>query len=387
VATITNEIWIAMASLAEMAGDVYHTVTNKELAEKVEELFEDQRSGVYTHISQHVVAQKNLNTGYNKCFLTAIGRGIRRLFLPGDNIHESRYSNPETIPQIREIPAEYQYLLEWYKQYTRSSLEGSIHPEGSESKIEKDRVSKRIIRKSTISTKGHLTLSDFVSLFDGAYRNFYSSNASYKSFREGPCIHFHRKTISLWEDQIKNGKDTYRAILADDEFPEAIYATLTAWGMNRLGGGPKLKDYGDFKANLLSIADYLEGIRGFNILQSERVKRIIETIYSKIDPSENTRDLIAKSKTLHHLNPELFPPIDRRYTLNLLIIIDGLPFVPSLNSVTFENYWKILSIFQLLVNKISYEGVRRYVGRGIMDTSLTKIIDNAIIGFSDLKTE
>ena len=112
----------------------------------------------------------------------------------------------------------------------------------------------------------------------------------------------------MWEAHIRSGNSKYKNILEDDRYPETLYATLTAWGMNRLGGGPKLKDYPDFKENLLSIADYLEEIRKRNIIEIDQIKKTIEDIFIELDPSENERDLIAKSKTLHHLNPEIFPP-------------------------------------------------------------------------------
>jgi hypothetical protein len=375
--TITNEIWIAMALLAKGANNIHHSVRNNELQAKVKDLFDDTRSGVYTHISQHVVAQKKLNTGYNKCYLTEIGKGVRRLFLPYDEIHETRLNNPQTLPVHSDIPTEYQHLLGWYKKQAPterkiSQLNDKVFetkpPISVKRKLPKDRI----------------RLSGFFSNFDNAYQNFYKSDATYKNFQEGPCIHFHRKAISMWEGHIKNSDSKYRYILEDDEYPEAIYATLTAWGMNRLGGGPKLKDYPDFKENLLSIVDYLEEIRNYNIIGIDQIKNSIEDIFTKLDPSENERNLIAKSKTLHHLNPEIFPPIDKRYTLELLTKIKDLNPAPSMNSVSFKNFWNILMCFKLIITHLGFESLRNCIGKEIMDTSVTKIIDNAIIGFSDL---
>jgi len=381
--TITNEIWIAMALLAKEADNIYHSVRNQDLQRKIKDIFDDTRPGVSIHISQHVVAQKKLNTGYNKCYLTDAGKGMRRLFLPYDDIHETRRTNLQKLPEYSDIPTEYQYLLDWYKRVAPTNGK-TLEPNYKVVETPITTFVERRLPEDTDEPEDPIRLSDFISNFDNAYQNFYKSDATYKNFQEGPCIHFHRKTISLWEAHIKNGNSTYKNILEDDEYPEAIFATLTAWGMNRLGGGPKLKDYPDFKNNLLSIADYLEEIRNYNILEIDQIKNTIEDIFSKLDPSENERNLIAKSKTLHHLNPEIFPPIDRRYTLELLTKIEDLNPPPSLNSWSFRNFWNIIVCFKLTIDRLGFELVQNYIDRKIMDTSLTKIIDNAIIGFSDL---
>ena len=38
-----------------------------------------QDLGVATHISQHVVAQKLLHTGYNKCFVSEVQEGVAEI--------------------------------------------------------------------------------------------------------------------------------------------------------------------------------------------------------------------------------------------------------------------------------------------------------------------
>ena len=76
--TITAEIWISMADLAYKANSIILSVRNRELINRVFELFNDRRPGVAIHVSQHVVAQKSLNTGYNKCYLSVAGKGRRQ---------------------------------------------------------------------------------------------------------------------------------------------------------------------------------------------------------------------------------------------------------------------------------------------------------------------
>ncbi len=370
-----------MADLAYRANDIRFSVTNRKLATRVAELFDDRRPGVYIHISQHVVAQKRLNTGYNKCYLSSDNKGWRRLYLPGDPIHESRGSNPQTLPKTQDLPAEYLYLLDWYlKVVARQKDPALVREETGRISIEPDRSQKR-------REDNWFTLSNFIKNFHRAYENFYESDAPFRRFREGPCIHFHKKAISIWRNNIQQGDTNYHSLLLNDEYLDAIYATLTAWGMNRLGGGPKLTNFDVFKENLISIANYLEEIRDFNILTIDEIQEIVKNTYSDIDPSENVIDLVAKSKTLHHLHPELFPPIDRRYILRLLTRLEGLEVVPTMNGTDFKNYWKVLCCFKVLINRVGEYEVRQYIGKGIMDTSITKIMDNAIVGFSDLSSK
>jgi len=116
VPTITVEIWIAMADLAKQNQTVHYTVCSYKLANHINKLFGDCRKGVAIHISQHCVAQKKLNTGYNKCFLTEVGRGRRRLYLPSDPIHKSRLNKRDLLPREEDLPVQYRYLLDWYLQ-------------------------------------------------------------------------------------------------------------------------------------------------------------------------------------------------------------------------------------------------------------------------------
>lgn len=376
---IINEIWITMADLAYRARDIKYSVTNKELQNRIAELFSDRRPGVYTHISQHVVAQKRLNTGYNKCYLTEVKLGRRRLFVPGDMIHDSRSKNPQMVPKLEELPSEYRYLLDWYLDLIGKNrfIPSSIDDNNIVS------VSSVISTKKTFNNDW-FTLSNFVLNFHRAYENFYQSKASYRYFKKGPCIHFHIKAINIWKGHICRKKADYFSLLSDDTYIEAIYATLTAWGMNSLIGGPKLKDYDLFKKNLISLSDNLEKIRDFDILTIQEAKETIKKIYSHIDPSENVRDLVAKSKTLHHLHPNIFPPIDNSYTLNLLAKLKDLRYRPNKYSINLENFWKVLCCFRDIINQIGKDKIVQYLGKKVMDTSLTKIVDNAIIGFSDL---
>lgn len=178
--TIHAEIWISMADLAHRHGDIGHSVRNSELSARVLELFDDDRKGVGIHISQHVVAQASLNTGYNKCYLSSEGRGKRRLYLPGDEIHESRRLNPQTIPTPEELPQQYRYLLDWYEDTIRQDSD-----ESEQAPSNADRLQVGGTEEEQLSVKeGLLQVLDYLEKLDqNARRKRIFKIEDHKSFK------------------------------------------------------------------------------------------------------------------------------------------------------------------------------------------------------------
>lgn len=374
-----------MAMMAKAAGSIGFSASNAELALKVAELFNDLRPGVSIHISQHIVAQKKLNTGYNRCYLTEAGRGRRRLFIPGDEIHLSRKTpSIKTVPDSNELPAGLRHMLKWYRDQCKKTelpLENMVQQGLLDDSVVPSDENGSLIDSPEIDTPN---LNEFVARFEEAHEHFYLAGGSFSEFQKGPCLHFHLKAVSCWKKHIRDQRFTFKRALEHEGYVESIYATLTAWGMHKLGGGPKLKDWRDFKLELLKIADGLETVRDASIVDLQAVKGVVEKIFNGFDPSRNVRNMVAKAKTLHHLNPALFPPIDRRYTLSLLSRMDGIEAMPSLYRNDVENYTRVLAVFRDVALKVGAERIDRLVGRRVMDTSTTKVIDNAVIGFTAL---
>src|SRR4030066_899680 len=62
----------------------------------------------------------------------------------------------------------------------------------------------------------------------------------------GPSIYFHHKTLEQ-----KNKHTTAESLLADNTFFDFLYATLTAWGLHRMGlGNTKLVDINVMKDSI-----------------------------------------------------------------------------------------------------------------------------------------
>lgn len=70
-----------------------------------------------------------------------------------------------------------------------------------------------------------------VSELDAGFRTFVDVFARSERF-SGPSWYFHRKTL-----QRRATHATIESLLGDDVFFDALYATLTAWGLHRMGPG------------------------------------------------------------------------------------------------------------------------------------------------------
>ena len=79
------------------------------------------------------------------------------------------------------------------------------------------------------------------------------------------------------------------------------------------------------------------------------------------------------SKALHHLLPDLLPPIDRQHTLKFVY-----GYSPTYGSEKqwFEKAYRCL--WEIGVRK--KDAIPRWVGKGF-HTSETKVIDNAVIAY------
>lgn len=189
----------------------------------------------------------------------------------------------------------------------------------------------------------------------------------------GPSIYFHKKVIG----KIRNS-ERYEQLFHDDLFFDYLYATLASWGMHRMGkGGAKMANFEDFKHsiclakdNLLNLQQIkLELITGEELL---KVKTKLSSVFDSIHVMESGSKLVGNSKAVHHLLPDLVPPIDRQHTLRFFY---GHTNIYNEEKVIFlECFDKFIYISHFLKHKdIPFEG---------FNTSIPKIIDNAIMGYA-----
>lgn len=188
----------------------------------------------------------------------------------------------------------------------------------------------------------------------------------------GPSLYFHRKCIESinsanWE-----------------RYLEYIFATLSAWGMHRMGkGGSKMNEFGTFMESVTSLKKEILQARSFSYKNlSLREWEIIEQIFYNIDVMASKTSLVGNSKVMAHLLPNLIPPIDRRYTLQYLykntnIQNDMAKEWSKVKCILSEFFYPLacnVSLEEKLIMWNTSQDKYRW------DTSPLKIIDNLIIG-------
>jgi hypothetical protein len=141
---------------------------------------------------------------------------------------------------------------------------------------------------------------------------FFGSYEQFAAFG-GPCVYFHRECLQAGEEAFLSKRHI-----------EMLYATLTAWGMHRMGNSEttrtKLTDWERFQGSLIVHAAGLQQFKRHRLSDmseaeySDAVSRL-QPYYNALDLSVSDATIVANSKALHHLFPNFIPPIDRQHTI------------------------------------------------------------------------
>jgi len=212
-------------------------------------------------------------------------------------------------------------------------------------------------------------VTELIEDFDGCSDAFEQANLF-----TGPSAYFHSKTLALLR-QHKSAGDA----LLDRAFLESLYATLTAWGMHRMGpGGAKLVEFHVLADSFQRLEQPIRKLSDLMLadLRMEEVKSVTEQVWAVISGLNigcGLTKIVAGSKALHHVLPELVPPIDREYTLRFFFNHK------TLNQGDAAAFGEIYPRMHRIAAECSGK-IQGRIGRG-MNTSATKVIDNAIVGF------
>ncbi len=167
-----------------------------------------------------------------------------------------------------------------------------------------------------------------------------------------------------------------------EERVEPLYAMLATWGMDRPGhGGPKLKAFDKFAESVLGIGEKLtesEGVTYDNATEAH-VGELADLARS-FTVMDTGPWLVANSKILHHLLPDLVGPIDRRYTLVYLTggdVSDLTQFDQQalFRDITVEFYWQVArdQRFRAIASLWISQPPSSW------DTSFLKVVDNLVV--------
>ena len=180
----------------------------------------------------------------------------------------------------------------------------------------------------------------------------------------------HVKTINL---RFRLG--SVDAALESDDFIRYLWLTLRAWGLN--ARGTRLLPLEDFKQTLIDHRDHISELDGVKIDDADLPVRSIALklwrLVDEIRVSKAGNPVVSGSKTLHHLLPELVLPIDRKYTRRFFKF--WMSYFQYNPERVFIYIWEKAA---LIAHKIN---LRRYIGWTKWCTSITKVLDNAIVGY------
>jgi len=203
-------------------------------------------------------------------------------------------------------------------------------------------------------------LEDLVEGFDG----FVADYDARTPFQRGQ-YELHRATIER-----RRTHQTLRAALADDELLRLLHETLQSW---RIGTrASRLAPLERFTLALRAHVEALDALDGLSLEKltgdatkvGERVWRCIE----EMPIVDNIARVVPGTKTLHHLLPDLVPPMDRAWTGRFF------EWGPS----DLQNRQSFLGAWRDLARVAVASKPSRLVGRG-WRTSSTKVLDNAVI--------
>lgn len=190
----------------------------------------------------------------------------------------------------------------------------------------------------------------------------------------GPSLYFHTKTLARWAAHA-----SVSDLFDDEQFFDFLYATLTAWGLHRMGpGNTKLVDLDVIRASFKSHEGAIGALRGLTLgagpaRDVPHVAREIWRVVASLKVSVAEARIVANSKALHHVLPNLVPPIDREYTFR---------FFYGRNNLSIEEGEAFQEMYAALdrIARSNLAAIQEYVGRG-WHTSHAKVVDNAIVGF------
>jgi hypothetical protein len=206
-------------------------------------------------------------------------------------------------------------------------------------------------------------LPRFVSVFTAAERF------------SGPSLHFHKRAIDM-----RRKLGSAPNAVASREFLELVYATLTAWGMHRTGpGNTKLRELDEIAASVGEHMDVLQQLGGLRIStlperQVASCSAMTWQLVGSLKVSVADARIVANSKLLHHLQPDLIPPMDRTYTFNVF-------YDRQMPSISEEAAWAEMYAGFHRIAKQNGEHLAGLIDSG-WNSSETKILDNAIMGYA-----
>lgn len=183
---------------------------------------------------------------------------------------------------------------------------------------------------------------------------------------------WHRTTLDR-----RQSWDHVRDAVQDEVFLDDLYQTLQAWGIGRRAS--RLVPRAQFANRLRECGDVIASFENHRLDEPEL--DVISTanglwhLIEHLGIVDNVSLIVPGTKTLHHLLPDLVPPMDRAWT--------GTFFLWSPAAPQFQQKATFVEAFSSFARIARATDPSFYVGEG-WRTSSSKVLDNAIIGYCKL---
>lgn len=199
-------------------------------------------------------------------------------------------------------------------------------------------------------------------------------------YRSGHDLDFYRDLIARHRKE-----NNLTALIGDDDFLIKIYNTLKEWDMNKRGA--RLVPVDDFKKSVKFWKDSLIELYQYKLYEDlghelTAITEQLENVFCNLKIMGSNRKIVGVSKALHFLLPDLIMPIDSRYIMSAFYGYNKCSGEPEAEFKTFkEIFLKTIEITnRLQLTPADVCGTQ-------WNTSVPKLIDNAIIGLDKCNTE
>jgi len=218
-----------------------------------------------------------------------------------------------------------------------------------------------------------LTQEELQARIEGLIADFVSCVETYDAespFRRQNQLDYHRQTIDR-----RRFLGSVDAAIRDNVFTSRLHDTLQVWGLNRRQS--KLATVDQLRNSLRRHRRRLVALEPLQLetLTQNTVAAVaaeLSELIADLGAVENTARVVAGTKALHHVLPELVPPMDRAWTGTFF---GWSTFDPQNNQT--EIFTEAFTTFAEVARATRPSHL---VGSG-WRTSPTKILDNALIGY------
>lgn len=217
-------------------------------------------------------------------------------------------------------------------------------------------------------------VADILANAEGYHRAYYKA----ETFR-GPSLYFHQRAL-----QTRQSPNLSIHL-------EYVYATLASWGMHRMGKrGSKMQRFDTFRRSVEPLKDRIAEAQQFTPQKMSSAEwAVLNDVFLGIKVMASGTSLVGNSKVMHHMMPNIVPPIDREYTLRYL---RGNTNISNDLDLEWQIMKEIISDFFIPIAcdaKCGLKATKWMASKGEYpwDTSVLKIVDNLVIGSAKYSPE